>query len=132
MTINEAGGYLYQWFSENDSYNPEEDYSKVILISETENEDKAAIECALESFEEASLVKKKEVGDNTYWVLQKKFSSIEQSIPISAKTALEVYSHVNLYVQSAGLLGEYDFDPLNISEKDVHILIDSIKILSKK
>ena len=39
MTINEAGGYLYQWFSENDSYNPEEAYSKVIRISETENED---------------------------------------------------------------------------------------------
>ena len=132
MTIQEASGHLYQWFSENDCYNPEEDYNKLVLISETQEEDKAAIECSLESFEEAMIIKKKQIAGSIYWVLQKKFSLIEQSIPISAKTALIVYNHVKMYIESAGLQDEYECDPLNISEKDVRILIDSIKILSEK
>ena len=94
MTIHEAGGYLYQWFSDNDCYSPEKDYNKLVLISETNEEDQAAIECALESFEEASIVRKKEINNQTYWVLQKDFALIEQSIPISASTASIVYDHV--------------------------------------
>tara|TARA_Y100000361_G_C11125486_1_gene325673 strand:- start:417 stop:815 length:399 start_codon:yes stop_codon:yes gene_type:complete len=132
MTIHEAGGYLYQWFSDNDCYSPEKDYNKLVLISETNEEDQAAIECALESFEEASIVRKKEINNQTYWVLQKDFALIEQSIPISASTASIVYDHVKMYIDTAGLRDEYQCDPLNISEKDVRILIDSIKILSKK
>jgi hypothetical protein len=132
MTIHEAGGHLYQWFSDNDCYNPNKDYNNLVLISETQQEDQAAIECALESFEEAAIVKKKEIEGDVYWVLQKNFALLEQSIAVSAQTASIIHSHVQMYIDTAGLNDEYECDPLNISEKDVRILIDSIKILSNK
>ena len=131
MTIHEAGVYLYQWFSENDCYNPDEDYNKLVLISETPNEDKAAIQCSLDSFEEASIIKKKKVDEGEYWVLQRKFATIEQNVPISAKTALSTCEYVRMYVEVAGSEDEYECDPSNITEKDICILLNAIKILSK-
>jgi hypothetical protein len=132
MTIYEAGGLLYEWFSENDSYNPDEDYKKLVLVSENPEEDRAAILCSLDSFVEASVVKKKEMEGKEYWILTKKFSATEQDILITAQTALSIHSYVRMYVDNTGLQDDYECDPLNISEKDLQILMSAIKILSNK
>jgi len=131
MTIHEAGGHLYQWFSENDCYTPHEDYNKLVLISESLEQDKAAIQCALEVFEEADIVRKKEIESQEYWILNKKFCLTEQNVTISARSALDVYRHVKMYTESTELQDDYECDPLNISERDICLLIDSIKILAK-
>ena len=132
MTIIEAGAHLYRWFSENDCYRPEEDYSKLVLISETQEEDRAAIECALESLEEASVIKKKRIEEKEYWILHRKFNSLEQSVLISPKTALTIYQHVRMYTETLGDDVDHECDIMNISERDVHVLVDTIKILSTK
>ena len=61
MTVHEAGAQLYGWFSNNDCYDPEKDFNKLVLVTESEEQDKAAIECALESLEEVVIVKKKTI-----------------------------------------------------------------------
>ena len=132
MTINEAGGELYSWFSKNDCYVPDEDFNKLILLSNEPERDKAALLCALENFEEISLIKKKNEDSKDYWVLNKKFTSLEQNVSISPKIALFIYNHVKTYSETAGLLEDYECDPLNISEKDIAVLLDMIKILSDK
>ena len=132
MTIYEAGGHLFKWYSDKDSYCPNKDHNKLILVSDTLEEDKAAVLCALGNFEENNIVKRKKIGEDDYWVLNQKFSATPQSIEISSATALKVYGLVNLYTESTGLSEDYECDPLNISEKDINILVTAIMILSKK
>ena len=132
MTIYEAGGLLFKWYSDKDSYCPNRDHSKLILVSDTLEEDKAAVLCALETFEDTNIVKRKKIGEDEYWVLNQKFSAASQNIEISSTTALKVYGLVNLYTESTGLSEDYECDALNISEKDIEILVTAVMILSKK
>ena len=132
MTVHEAGAQLYGWFSNNDCYDPEKDFNKLVLLTESEEQDKAAIECALESLEEVVIVKKKTIKDKDYWVLNKKFASVEQSVNISASTALSIYDHVQMYIEVLGLENSYDCDVQNLSEKDILILLEIISTMSKK
>ena len=41
MTVYEATNKLFVWFQDNDSFEMSEDFNSVILISETEDRDKA-------------------------------------------------------------------------------------------
>ena len=132
MTVFEAGGHLYEWLSKNDSYNQNKDYNKLILVSDTPEADRAAISLALDNFKELNIAKDKEVEGDTYWVLNKKYESNIQNVEISATSARRVYNLVKLYIDTAGLEDKYECDPLNIQQKDIEILMDSIIILGNK
>jgi len=47
MTVLDATAELYSWFSENDCFSLENDFIKVIPITENPNRDRAAFLCAL-------------------------------------------------------------------------------------
>jgi hypothetical protein len=132
MTIYEAGAELFGWYAEHDCYNSRKDYNKLILISDTPDEDRAAISCALDTFQETGIVKKKETEGDEFWILNKKFSASSQAVEISSMTAKKVHGFVTLYTDAQGLGGEtHECDPLNICERDIEILISSILVLSK-
>ena len=59
MTVYEATNKLFVWFQDNDSFEMSEDFNSVILISETEDRDKATLELSLESLQKAELIKQK-------------------------------------------------------------------------
>jgi len=131
MTIYEAGAELFGWYAEHDCYNTKKDYNKLVLVSDTPDEDKAAIACALESFQETGIIKKKESEEGEFWVLNKKFSASTQSVEITSATAQKIHGLVNLFTETAGLGEKHACDPLDICERDIEILIASILILSK-
>ena len=131
MTVFEASGLLYQWFSEKDSFSLDKDYNKLILISEEPEADKAAINCSLEQLEEMGVIKSKEVGEEVYWVLVKKFSSMEQSVPISAPTALQLYEVVQMYAEVLGGGDKYVCDPTDIKEIDIKAMLSAVEVLAK-
>ena len=121
MTIYEAGAELFGWYAEHDCYNTKKDYNKLVLVSDTPDEDKAAIACALESFQETGIIKKKESEEGEFWVLNKKFSASSQSVEITSATAQKIHGLVNLYTETDlinGLLKVYN----NKSSKFLPIL----------
>ena len=130
MTVLEASAQLYQWFSEKDAFSLNKDYNKLILISENPEADIAAIECSLESLEEMGVIKSKEIDEEKYWVLIKKFSSIEQSVNISAPTALHLHTIVQMYTEVLGLESKYACDPTDIKEVDIKALLSAVEVLA--
>ena len=73
MTVLEGSNQLFEWFSENQKFNFDEDMEN--LIPNAKKADKAAIKCALEEFEKLDIVKGTEVKSDYYWVLNKNFES---------------------------------------------------------
>ena len=118
MTVLEATSALYGWFSENDSFNMEKNFIKLIPITETPDEDRAAIDCGLRNWEDMKMIQKN--GD--YWVLLRKLSTLEQSITINADIAIIISSFTSKYAE---LIQDnsYVCDPLNIQEKDIQALL---------
>ena len=118
MTIFEASASLYIWFSENDSFNMDKNFSKVVLLTETPEEDKAALELGLKKWEEMSMVEKS--GD--YWVLSKKLSTMEQSVAIASDTAAVISEFTSKYAELVND-NSYVCDPMDIKEKDIQALL---------
>ena len=118
MTVFEASTALFLWFSENDSFNMKKDFSKVVLVTESPEEDKAAVELGLKKWEEMNMVEKS--GD--YWVLAKKLTAMEQTVTINSETALMISTFTSKYAE---LLNDtsYECDPGAIQEKDVQALL---------
>tara|TARA_Y100000310_G_C20525116_1_gene735600 strand:- start:383 stop:814 length:432 start_codon:yes stop_codon:yes gene_type:complete len=122
MTILEASGILYQWFSENDSFSMKDDFIKLIPITETPNRDKASVLAALSDLEEALLLKSCVYEENRYWTLKKSFSSFEQSVSISPEVALTISIMVNKFCELMDNESE-QCDPVNLQERDIKSLL---------
>ena len=52
MTVIDATNNLFEWFSENDSFELDKDFIKIISVTDTPEEDKTAFLCALDNFEQ--------------------------------------------------------------------------------
>ena len=118
MTVFDATTLLYGWFSNNDSFNMERDFLKLVTLTENPDEDKAAVNCGLRKWEELNMVDR----DGEYWVLTKKLSSLEQTLTITADSALIISTFTSKY---ADVIKDdtYLCDPCNIQEKDLQYLL---------
>lgn len=126
MTVFDASSSLYKWFAVRDSFNMKEHFMSLVPITETPNEDKAAILCGLKKWEEIKMIQRS--GD--YWILNKKLSSLDQTVSISAETALVISSITSKYAEIINNTS-YFCDPFNINEKDVHVLLELCRELIK-
>ena len=118
MTVFDATTLLYGWFSNNDSFHMERDFLKLVTLTENPDEDKAAVNCGLRKWEELNMVDR----DGEYWVLTKKLSSLEQTLTITADSALIISTFTSKY---ADVIKDdtYLCDPCNIQEKDLQYLL---------
>ena len=124
MTVFEASGHLYEWFSQNDCFCMESDFIKVITITETPNEDKVAFLCALKSFEDSEMVSSEFDPDShkKYWVLKKSFLMYNQQVDLLPDTALAISRVINHFCEEMN--NEVDrCDATNITEKDIKNLL---------
>ena len=130
MTILEASGHLYEWFSENDAFSMENDFMKIITITEEPDRDRVAFACALKQFEEIGLVSNDFSSNDhrQYWVLNKSFLSFEQSVKVSPELALTISNIINKFCEVTD--NEFDLcDPAKIEEKDLNNLIYITNVL---
>ena len=97
MTVLEATNELYMWFAKNDSFCIDQDFIKIIPITEHPKRDRAAFLSALQEFEKWELVSSSKIEEDKYWVLKKPYSSAPQTIDISADTALGVADTLNKF-----------------------------------
>jgi len=131
MTILEAVGQLYTWYIENDSFNMEEDFTKIIVVTDHPNRDRAAFSQALEDLREAHMVNDREIGGKVYWVLKKPFSAFSQTIDISPDLAVTVAGIVNKFCDMTD--NNTDIcDPLNITEGDFRKVIYIANLMLQK
>tara|TARA_Y100001938_G_scaffold9468_1_gene11713 strand:+ start:3323 stop:3736 length:414 start_codon:yes stop_codon:yes gene_type:complete len=91
MTVLDASNKLFDWFSDNDSFCVEEDFQKLILISESKERDISAIKLALEQLSSAELIKRNE----NHWILARPFEKWEQSVTVNPPVADLIAKTVN-------------------------------------
>jgi len=122
MTILEAYQNLNEYFNENTVLNLRRDFKKIILVSEREADDKAAILCALEEMQKAGIIKPSVIENETYWVLFKPLEAFSQEVEINYLIAAGISSVINKVCET--LRNDSDkCDPKNITEKDLKNLI---------
>ncbi len=122
MTVYEATNKLFVWFQDNDSFEMSEDFNSVILISETEDRDKATLELSLESLQKAELIKQKTVGDKTYWILSKPWSQFESTVTVNSRLASGIAESINEFCDLIN--DDTDLcDATDLKEKDIGNLL---------
>lgn len=144
MTTNEATRELFAWFTKNDTFSiankgaTQEDFKKIVKISENQENDLAAVKTGLKELEDLGLISKVESASSVVWVLKKHIDSYEQTIGIGYDTALQVSEVINSFCKVIGNQTD-EANPTKIIEKDIKNLAlicihfsGQIESLSKK
>lgn len=135
MNVNEASNLLTQYFITHDSLTNEQFVTwvnKKTPLTEVE----AALSYALQDLETKGILKKF-VGLNAAgatiftWVLLKPIIFNEQLVKIDGHTAINIANLVNSFFESVGD-SEAGCNPLEISEADIHILIEMIEMYANQ
>jgi len=122
MTILDAYLNLNEFFNENQVLNLRRDFRKIVLVTDKENDDKAAVSCALSEMEKSGIVKSTIIDSETYWVLFKPLEAFSQDLEINYLLAAGIASVINKVCEN--LKNDSDkCDPKNITEKDLKNLI---------
>ncbi len=122
MTIYDASGKLFNWFKENDSFVMEEDFKKLILISEEKERETACVTAALNHLESIDLIKKEKMEEKEIWLLCKSFKQFEQNVEISADTCAVIADIINEFCDLIDDTTDY-CDASSITEKDITNLL---------
>jgi len=122
VTVFEAEIELYKWFSENQSFEISRDFPRVVMVTDTPEDDKAAILAALKEFEDSLIVSSQTWEDKKYWVLKKVFAAIPQSVDLNPAMALAIANIINNFCEITGDHAD-KCDPKNVTEKDLTNLI---------
>jgi hypothetical protein len=135
MTVFEAYGKLWDFFKDNDSFVMEEDFRKILLITETPTRDRAAIQSALDDWVTSKVLAReiqtcwnKELKDNekkVIYILKKPMDSNEQSVSVNANMAGYITREINDFCELIEDKTDWS-DPTDINQKDIlnvlHIL----------
>lgn len=132
MTVYEAYGKIWEYFKTHDSFVMQEDFSKIILISDCPSRDKATIQAALNDWVKSEVIVKQEqpVWDRKektselqqIYILKKSLHSEEQQVSVHVNLAGAIMKEVNDFCEI--IEDKTDWcDPSNIKNKDVLNLI---------
>ena len=122
MTVVDATNMLFDWYSENDSFELEKDFMRIIPVTDTPEEDRSAFLCALDGFEQNMFVKSVEYKGARRWILAKPYESYEQTVTVGPDTCQGVALIINSMCDTIG----QDTDRCevtNIVEKDIRNLV---------
>ena len=95
MTILDAFLKLNEFFNENQVLNLRRDFKKIVLVTDNENDDKAAVLCALSEMEKSGIVKSSIVDNESHWVLFKPLEAFSQDLEINYLLAAGIASVIN-------------------------------------
>lgn len=130
MTILEVNNKLYEFFLENDRFEMESDFSKIINSSERIDVDKSLVLQSLKELEDAGLLKKlpfftekeEEPNNQYFWVLNKPLAHYEQTITLSPLICAEIGTILNVFDQISDNQ-DLKCDMKNIKSQDIHNLV---------
>jgi len=122
MTIVDAYEKINEFLTSNHVINLEKDFKSIVEISGDEDQEKAALTCALEELEKAEVLKSTSIRDQKYWVLYKPLESFSQSLEINYLIAAGISSVINRVCEIVENESDKS-DATNITEKDIQNLI---------
>ena len=122
MTVFESTLKLFDWFSSNDSFVLEEDFLKLILISNDEERDKASVLLALDSLKEAGMIKEILIQENKVWVLERSLEKLSQKLEVDHSIALEMAKVLNDAAEKYNVKNSV-CDPQNLTSDNLKDLI---------
>ena len=131
MTVVDATGRLFEWFSEHDSFELEKDFMKIMDVVESPERDKSAFLAALATFEQSDFVKVAEYKGVKRWVLVKKYDAFDQSVTVGPETSRGVAVILNTFCDVLGDRADY-CDVTNIVEKDIRNLVGLTNYMSNR
>jgi len=135
MTVFEAYGKLWEFFKENDSFVLEEDFRKIVLVTENPSRDRAAVQSALDDWSKGSMLDRQQLAvwdkelkaseNKTIYVLKKPLDSNEQSVSVSASLAGYISKEINGFCELIEDKTDWS-DPADVTPRDLlnvlHIL----------
>jgi hypothetical protein len=124
MTLIDTTNKLFEFFGENDMFDPEKDMYKIFASSENKDVDKGLTLQALEDLENLTIIKKIKYPkeEKYFWVLKQPLHYYEQTIKIDPTLALEIFTILNVFKQ----ISDNDSlvcDVKNIQAKDIRNLV---------
>jgi hypothetical protein len=122
VNIIECYQLLNEYFNNHSCFNVKKNRKEVLLVSDDEYSENAAIICALKEMEKANVLRSCILDGEEYWVLVKPLESFTQSVEISGLVAAGIASVINNMCQELNSESE-KCDVLNITEKDLKNLI---------
>lgn len=122
MNVTDASIKLFTWFGEHDSFELDKDFISVVLVTDKETHDKAAVSCALKDLESSNIIQSSKIHDREVWVLRKPFNAYNQSIEVPAELAEAISSAINEFCEL--IEDKTDIcDPASVSTKDIQNLV---------
>ena len=99
MTVLESSLKIYEWFRSNDCFCLEDDFLKLMIVSDNEERDKASILCSLKNLEKYEILQSHEVvtkkQTKRIWVLERSLESVPQKVDIDFDVAVSIAHVVN-------------------------------------
>lgn len=118
MTVLDASNSLVEWFLKNDSFCIEEDFNKIVLISENKERETAAVRAGLDKLIQLKLITRYEIHEKEYWVLSKPIEQYEQEVEINAALAKDIADVINEFCDE--IEDQLDrCDSTDLSPKDI-------------
>lgn len=125
MTVNDGKNLLFDFFSQNDFLDLNEDFAKVVLISLDTSIDKEILKISLKELEASGIVNPINLPQSEHgntWVLNKPISQYSQHIELKHNTISEIAKTINSFCDKIEN-HENRVDVLNIVERDIQNLI---------
>lgn len=118
MTTLDAVNKLFDFFKDQDVFEMKENFSKIVIISDRAEKDKASVVSALEDMEKADLIKSTKIGEKTFWVLKKSLAAYDQTVTVNFSMASIISERINDFCEV--VKDQTDLcDSTNISQKDL-------------
>lgn len=101
MTVYEAYSKLWEYFKENDSYTMEDNFDKIVLISDAPSRDRATVQSALDDWVKSEVITVQkdyswgESEKRDIYILKKSLDSNEQSVSIHPNLAGYMMREIN-------------------------------------
>lgn len=124
MTIITASQHLIEYYKKHDCFNLKGDFKRLFpnYISETPEEDKAAILAALEELVATTICRKSTIDKIDYYLLIRPISQLNQNVNLSSIT-IELICKILSQASEKLKDQEISFDPLRLEEKDILLAI---------
>ncbi len=123
MNIQSAKNLLFDYFKNHDTFNLNDDFNKIVIVTETPEMDKGIVLLALKEYQSQGLLSSLYSKETSCWafVLNRPLEQYSQTVQLNYNTIKELTNFINEYC------GEDDKDSLvdsfNITEKDIQTLI---------
>jgi hypothetical protein len=122
MNIMDASNKLFEFFLTNDCFVVDKNLKDIVTVTDDPERDKACIIGALGTLKTMECVTPVEMGQTTYWFLNRPAESLEQELKIHGFTAQMIAECINSFCQL--IEDPTDLcDAKSLQEKDIRNLL---------